>query len=96
MKSFKRFLRILDSVVSALEYWLSVFEDIVLLPIAYFEMKRRSYFDLPMKLRFSLMRFGLSKPYDPKLHHNILKKRRAKIEYDALEFLQKPDSRTKH
>lgn len=96
MRRFRSFLRFLGSVESTLEHWFAIGENVVLFPIAYFEMKRRSYFDLPAKLQFSLMRFGFSKPYDPKLHHDILKRRRVKIEYDAMEFLHKPDSRTKH
>lgn len=96
MKLLNRLMRASDSIESTLRYWYAVLEDVVLFPIAYFEMKRRSYFDLPAKLRFSLFRFGLHQSYDPKIHHQLLKERRTETEYDAMEILQKPSSRIKH
>jgi hypothetical protein len=95
-KAFAQFLRVLDSIAATLEYWFVIAEDILLFPVAYLALRKRSYHDLPPKLQFALMRFGMSKPYDPRIHGEILKKRRARINYDAMEFMTPPDERTMH
>lgn len=94
MSRIKRFLDFLDLVEATARHWLCKAENLILFPIAY-PLSRWGYFsthyhELPLCLRASLIRFGLGRAWDVNIAHEAIRRQRARVDFNNLQYKDPP------